>query len=63
MTPSELALWISTPENLDAITVLIESGDLKLVLCPTGYTCLRTHSNDITKLEIGEAPVLPPASD
>jgi hypothetical protein len=53
----------STPDHLDAICVLLQSGDLKLVLCPTGYTCLRTHSNDITKLEIGEAPVLPPACD
>ena len=63
MTPSELALWISTPENLDAITTLLESGDLKLVLTATGETVLKTHTNDILRLEVGKAIILPPARD
>jgi hypothetical protein len=62
-TPSTLALWLSSAENADAITTLLESGDLKLVQCATGATVLRTHNRDLTKLEIGDAMILPPARD
>jgi hypothetical protein len=62
-TPSTLALWLKSAENLDAITTLLESGDLRLVLCATGETVLRTHSRSVTRLEIGLAPILPATSD
>ena len=29
-TPATLALWLSSAENVDAITTLLESGDLRL---------------------------------
>lgn len=61
--PATLSLWLASPENVNAIATLLESGDLKLVLTASGETVLRTHSNDITKLEIGDAMILPPASD
>jgi hypothetical protein len=63
MTPAELSLWISTPEHRDAICSLLESGDLKLVECATGATVLRAHSRDILRLEVGDAPILPPSHD
>jgi hypothetical protein len=62
-TPSELALWLAAPDNVDAIATLLESGDLKLVQCATGATVLKTHTNDITKYEIGAAPILPESRD
>lgn len=63
MTPSQLALWLSVPENVDAIAVLLESGDFRMVECATGATVLRTHSNIVTRLEVGSAIILPPARD
>jgi hypothetical protein len=42
---------------------LLESGDVRLVLCATGETVLRTHTNDLTKLEIGAAVILPESHD
>jgi hypothetical protein len=63
-TPSELALWLRSSENLDAVCTLLTSGDLRLVDYPGGgLTVLRSHSNDILRLEIGSAPILPPARD
>ena len=62
-TPSELSLWLSSAENVSAIATLLESGDLKLVECAGGVTVLRTHSNDITRLEVGTAPILPETSE
>jgi hypothetical protein len=63
MTPAELALWISVPENAEAVCTLLESGDLKLVECAGGSTVLRTHSNIVTRLEVGSAMILPQARD
>jgi hypothetical protein len=63
LTPSELALWLASAENVDAICTLLESGDVRLVLCATGETVLRTHTNDLTKLEIGAAVILPESHD
>jgi hypothetical protein len=64
-TPATLAVWLrATPENVDAIATLVASGDLRFAEYPGGgETVLRTHNRDITKLEIGEAPVLPETSD
>jgi hypothetical protein len=62
-TPSTLSLWLKSADNVDAIATLVTSGDLRLVECATGATVLRTHSRDLTKLEIGDTPVLPPARD
>jgi hypothetical protein len=62
-TASELALWLKSAENVDALATLLESGDLTLVLCDSGSTVLRTHIRDITKLEIGAAPILPESRD
>jgi hypothetical protein len=62
-TPAELALWLASAENVDAVATLLESGDLRLVECATGATILRTHTNDITRFEVGSAPILPPAAD
>jgi hypothetical protein len=62
--PSELALWLKSAENLDAIAALLESGDLRLVDYPGGgETVLRTHTRCVTFLEVGSASILPPASD
>jgi hypothetical protein len=63
MSAAELALWISVPEHCDAICTLLESGDLKLVECAGGLTVLRTHSNIVTRLEVGSAMILPPTRD
>jgi hypothetical protein len=62
-TPATLAIWLKSAENVDAIATLLESGDLKLVLTASGETVLRTHRNDILRLEIGLAPILPTARD
>jgi hypothetical protein len=63
-TPSELSLWISTPEHLDALCTLLESGDLRLVDYPGGgSTVLKTHTRSLTRLEIGIAPILPESTD
>jgi hypothetical protein len=62
-TPRELALWLNSAENVDAIATLLESRDLRLVQCATGATVLRTHSNCATRLEIGAALILPPSWD
>jgi hypothetical protein len=62
-TPATLAIWLNSAENVDAIATLLESGDLRLVECANGATVLRTHSNDILRLEVGKAPILPATSD
>jgi hypothetical protein len=62
-TPATLAIWLASAENVEAVAVLLESGDLKLIECAGGSTVLRTHRNDILRLEIGLAPILPPAED
>jgi hypothetical protein len=62
-TPAELSIWLKSAEAVDALATLIESGDLKLIECATGYTCLRTHMRDLTKLEIGDTPILPTAHE
>lgn len=63
MTPAQLALWLSSAENVDAIATLLESGDLQMVYCASGYTVLRTHLNCVTRLEVGPALILPPSWD
>jgi hypothetical protein len=64
-TPATLAIWLrADPEHVESIALLLESGDLKLVDFPGGgLTVLRTHSRDLTRFEIGSAPILPPATD
>jgi hypothetical protein len=63
-TPSELALWLRSAENLDAVCALVTSGDLKLVECVGGTTVLRTPTSHIvTRLEVGSALILPATSD
>jgi hypothetical protein len=62
-TPATLAVWLASAENVEAIATLLESSDLKLVLTAAGETVLRTHSNDILRLEVGLAPILPPSCD
>jgi hypothetical protein len=58
-TPASLSLWLKSAENVDAITALLVSGDLKMVLTSVGSTVLRTHTRDILRLEVGAAPILP----
>jgi hypothetical protein len=63
MTPAELALWLAAVENVDALATLLESGDLRMVSCASGYTVLRTHLNIVTRFEVGSALILPPSWD
>jgi hypothetical protein len=63
LTPATLAIWLAVPDNAEAVAVLLTSGDLKLVECAGVLTVLRTHSRDLTKLEIGDSPVLPATRD
>jgi hypothetical protein len=63
-SPAGLSIWLKLEENLNAITALLTSGDLRLVNYPAGgETVLRTHSRSVTRLEIGLAPILPESRD
>jgi hypothetical protein len=62
-TPATLAIWLAVPENAEAVAVLLESGDFKMVECDGGSIVLRTHSRCVTYLEVGTAPILPPCFD
>jgi hypothetical protein len=62
-TPATLAIWLAVPENAEAVAVLLESGDFKMVECESGFTVLRTHSRCVTRLEVGLAPILPASTD
>jgi hypothetical protein len=63
-TPATLAIWLASADNVESITALVTSGDLKFAEYPGGgLTVLRTHDRDLTRFEIGTAPILPPAED
>ena len=51
ISPAELSIWLKSDENLNAITALLTSGDLRLVDYPGGRReVLRTHTRDLTRL-------------
>jgi hypothetical protein len=62
-TPVTLAIWLAVPEDAEAVAVLLESGDFKMVECAGGLIVARTHSNIVTRLEVGSAIILPACHD
>lgn len=63
MTATQLALWLRTApaERAAALDDLVGSGDLRFVAADDGITVTKTHTSDLTRLETGAAPMLPPA--
>jgi hypothetical protein len=64
MTAAELSLWLATDpvENARALGELVEAGDITIISADDGLTIVRSHTNPVTRLEVGTAPILPTAS-
>jgi hypothetical protein len=57
----DLGLWLAVDpgERSRALGDLVEAGDLRFVAAGDGITVTKTHTNDLARLEIGPAPILP----